>query len=112
ALAQADDYPNRGIRFISPVPPGGSVDTMARIIAEKLRAKWGQAFVVENRPGGGNIIGIEAVLQAAPDGYTYLFGPGSPVIINKLLYPNRTLDPETFEPVSVVATKPLVHVVH
>jgi len=112
AFASTDDYPNRPIRFIVSVPPGGSVDTMARIMAEKLRAKWGQPVVVENRPGAGNIIGIETVLQSPPDGYTLLFGPGSPVIINKLLNPNRTLDPETLEPVSEIATNPVVLVVH
>jgi len=112
AVAQTENYPTRTIRFISPVPPGGSVDTMARIIAEKLRVKWGQPVIIENRPGAGNIIGIEAVLQSAPDGYTFLFGPGSPVIVNRLLYPDRALDPETLEPVSAVATNPLVLVVH
>jgi tripartite-type tricarboxylate transporter receptor subunit TctC len=110
--ARAEDYPTRPIRFILPVPPGGSVDTMARIMAEKLRQKLGQPIIVENRPGAGNLIGIDAVLQAAPDGYTFLFGPGSPVIITKLLSPNRTLDNEALEPVSIVATNPVVHVVH
>ena len=112
ANAHAQDYPTRPIRLILPVPPGGSVDTMARIMAEKLRQKLGQPFIVENRPGAGNLIGIDAVLQAAPDGYTFLFGPGSPVIITKLLNPNRTLDNETLEPVSMIATNPVVHVVH
>lgn len=110
--ARAQDYPTRPVRFILPVPPGGSVDTMARIMAEKLRQKLGQPIIVENRPGAGNLIGIDAVLQAAPDGYTFLFGPGSPVIITKLLNPNRTLDNETLEPVSMIATNPVVLVVH
>jgi tripartite-type tricarboxylate transporter receptor subunit TctC len=110
--AQPEAYPSRPIRLILPVPPGGSVDTMARITAEKLRQKWGQAIVVENRPGASNTIGIEAVITAAPDGYTLLFGPGSPITINKLLFPNRALDPETLEPVSRIATNPVVLVVH
>ena len=66
ADAQAQDYPTRPIRFILPVPPGGSVDTMARIMAEKLRQKLGQPVIVENRPGAGNLIGIDAVLQPRP----------------------------------------------
>ena len=111
-MPEAQDYPTRPIRLILPVPPGGSVDTMARIMAEKLRQKLGQPVIVENRPGAGNLIGIDAVLTAAPDGYTFLFGPGSPVIITKLLSPNRTLDNETLEPVSMIATNPVVHVVH
>jgi tripartite-type tricarboxylate transporter receptor subunit TctC len=112
ASAQTEPYPSRPIRFILPVPAGGSVDTMARITAEKLRQKWGQPVVVENRPGASNTIGIEAVITAPPDGYTLLFGPGSPITINKLLFPNRPLDPETLEPVSRIATNPVVLVVH
>lgn len=112
SLGRADEFPSRTIRLILPVPPGGSVDTMARIVAEKLRVKWGQPVVVDNRPGAGNVIGIEAVLQAQPDGYTLLFGPGSPVIINKLLNPSRPMDPEALEPVSQVAINPVVHVIH
>jgi tripartite-type tricarboxylate transporter receptor subunit TctC len=112
AGARAETYPTRPIRFIVPVPPGGSVDAMARIMGEKLLAKLGQPIVVDNRPGASNAIGIEAVIGAAPDGYTILFGPGSPLIINKLLYPNRPLDPETLQPVSRIATNPVVLVVH
>jgi tripartite-type tricarboxylate transporter receptor subunit TctC len=110
--ARAADYPARTIKLITPVPPGGSVDTMARIIADKLQHKWGQSVIVENRPGGANTIGIEAVLTAAPDGYTLLFGPGSPIVINKLLYPNRPLDPEKLAPVSRIATNPILLVVN
>jgi len=110
--AQTGDYPNRTIRLITPVPPGGSVDTMARITADKLSKKFGQPVVVENRPGGSNIIGIEAVISAAPDGYTLLFGPGSTIIITKLLYPDRALNPDTLEPVSRLATNPVVLVVN
>jgi tripartite-type tricarboxylate transporter receptor subunit TctC len=105
--AQAD-YPNRTIRLITPVPPGGSVDTMARITADKLGKMFNQTVIVENRPGGSNIIGIEAVISAPPDGYTFLFGPGSTIIITKLLYPNRALNPDTLEPVSRIATNPVV----
>jgi tripartite-type tricarboxylate transporter receptor subunit TctC len=108
----ADDYPTRPVKLILPVPAGGSVDAMARIIAEKLRQKFNQPFIVENRPGASNAIGIDAVITAPPDGYTFLFGPGSPITINKLLFPNRALDPETLEPVSRVATNPVTMVVH
>lgn len=107
-IAAQTDYPSRTVRIITPVPPGGSVDTMARLMADQLGRKFQQSFIVENRPGGSNIIGIEAVLMAAPDGYTLLFGPGSTVVITRLLYPDRPLDPETLEPISRIATNPVV----
>ena len=54
------------IRFVVPVPPGGSVDAMARIIAQKLRIKWGHPVIIENKPGAGNLIGIDQVLPSKP----------------------------------------------
>ena len=111
-IAQSQEYPSRTIRMITPVPPGGSVDTMARIMADQLGRMFHQAVVVENRPGGSNMIGVDAVLNATPDGYTLLFGPGSTAILMHLLYPNRPLNPETLEPISRIATNPVVLVVN
>jgi tripartite-type tricarboxylate transporter receptor subunit TctC len=71
--ALAADYPSRPVRWIVPYPPGGTTDVLARIIAQWLSDKMGQQFLVENKPGGGNNIGTEAALTAAPDGYTMLF---------------------------------------
>jgi tripartite-type tricarboxylate transporter receptor subunit TctC len=110
--AQTDNYPSTAIRLITPVPPGGSVDTMARVVADKLGQKFRRSVIVENRPGGSNTLGIEAVLSAPPDGYTLLFGPGSTIIIMKLLYPNRPLNPDNLEPISRIATNPTVLVVN
>ena len=70
--AFAVDYPVRPVKWIVPYPPGGTTDVLARIIAQWLSEKMGQAFVVENKPGGGNNIGVEAVVTAPPDGYTML----------------------------------------
>jgi tripartite-type tricarboxylate transporter receptor subunit TctC len=112
-MAQADEqYPSRPIKFITSVPPGGSVDTLSRLVAEKLRQKWGQPVVVENRPGASNNIGMEAVVRAAPDGYTLLFSPGQPLIVNKLLFPKLAYDPDALVPVSRLATNPIVLAVH
>ncbi|HKN58927.1 MAG TPA: tripartite tricarboxylate transporter substrate-binding protein, partial [Gemmatimonadaceae bacterium] len=68
----AVDYPVRPVKWIVPYPPGGTTDVLARIVAVWLTEKMGQAFVVENKPGGGNNIGVEAVVTAPPDGYTML----------------------------------------
>jgi tripartite-type tricarboxylate transporter receptor subunit TctC len=72
ASAQASDYPARPVKWIVPYPPGGTTDVLARIVAQWLTEKMGQQFIVENKPGAGNNIGTEAVVNAAPDGYTML----------------------------------------
>ncbi len=70
--AFAVDYPVRPVKWIVPYPPGGTTDVLARIMAQWLSEKMGQAFVIENKPGGGNNIGVEMVVTAPPDGYTML----------------------------------------
>jgi tripartite-type tricarboxylate transporter receptor subunit TctC len=70
--APAETYPNKTIRYIVPYTPGAFNDTMGRIFAQKLQEAWGVPVVVENRPGGGTLIGTDAVAKAAPDGYTCL----------------------------------------
>ena len=70
--AQAANFPDRPIKLIVPFPPGGGTDVLARVIAQKLNEKWGQAIVVENQPGASGGIGTRAVVNAAPDGYTLL----------------------------------------
>src|SRR5262245_30874275 len=74
ALGQsvADKYPEKPIRIIVPFAPGGSVDTLGRLIAQRMSEHWGQTVIVENRPGAGNMIGTQAVATAPPDGYTLL----------------------------------------
>ena len=70
--AAAADYPSRPVRWVVPYPPGGTTDVLARIMAQWLSEKMGQQFIIENRPGAGNNIGTEAVVNAPPDGYTLL----------------------------------------
>src|SRR3954449_7952539 len=73
ALAQsAEKYPERQIRIIVPFAPGGSVDTLGRLLAQRMQENWGQSIVVEKRPGAANMIGTGAVATAPPDGYTLL----------------------------------------
>jgi tripartite-type tricarboxylate transporter receptor subunit TctC len=89
--AFAADYPTRPVHWIVPYPPGGSTDILARIIGGYLSEHLGQQFVIENRPGGGNNIGTEAVVRAAPDGYTVLLvNPAHG--INATLYPKLTFN--------------------
>lgn len=84
ALAQAQNYPNRPIRFVVGYPPGGATDILARLIGQRLSEKMGQQFIIENKPGAGNNIGTEAVANAEPDGYTVL-------LVNPANYINATL---------------------
>jgi tripartite-type tricarboxylate transporter receptor subunit TctC len=76
-IAWAQSYPTRPVRIVAPLPVGSSPDIRARIVAEQLTRIWGQQVVIENRPGGGGMIGAQAVLSASPDGYTLLYAPSS-----------------------------------
>lgn len=100
----AANYPNRPIRIIVSVPPGGGVDTVTRIVAEGLHKKFGQPVVVENKKGAGGNIGAEAVYTSTPDGYTLLASQPSPITTNVLLYKHMAFDPTKFEPVSIMTT--------
>ena len=86
-FAAAADYPAHSVRLIVSYPPGGTTDLLARLISAWLQDKLGQRFVVDNKPGGGNNIGVEFVVKSAPDGYTmFLVNPANG--INATLYKN------------------------
>lgn len=110
--AGAQDWPARGVRIIVPFPAGGSADLLPRIVGEKLAEKWGQAVVVENRPGAAGNIGADAVFKAEPDGYVLLSAPPPPLVINRLLYPKLSYDSTQFVPMTVIAAIPNVLLVH
>jgi len=86
--AAAQDYPSRPVRIIVPFAPGGSADVFGRYIAQRLQESMGQGFVVENRPGGGSVIGTDAVAKSAPDGYTLLLMSNTHTV-NESLIPNK-----------------------
>jgi tripartite-type tricarboxylate transporter receptor subunit TctC len=112
AAAQAEaDYPNRPVKIIVNVAPGGGVDTATRLIADKLRARLGQPFVIENRPGAGGNIGAEVVFAAEGDGYTLLASSPTPLAINGWLYKKLNFDPAGFESVALMSRIPNVLVV-
>jgi tripartite-type tricarboxylate transporter receptor subunit TctC len=111
--ARADDYPSRPIHLIVPFAAGGSADSTARVIASRVGKTIGQAIVVENRGGGGAIIGTEAVNKAEPDGYTLLLGQSGPISINPAVYANLPYDPvKDFAPICLTSTYPYVMVVN
>ena len=113
AAAQApDNWPSRPVKFIVPVPPGGAADVMARMIAEHLSAKLGQPVVVENRPGAGSTIGMQALAKSAPDGYTIGLGNIAANAIGPAVQPTPYDPIKDFAPGSLVGITPLVLVVN
>ncbi|HEU5273596.1 MAG TPA: tripartite tricarboxylate transporter substrate binding protein [Xanthobacteraceae bacterium] len=107
ANARADDaFPNRMVKIVVPAAAGSTTDTVARLLADKLARTWSQSVIVENIAGGAMNIGAERVAHAAPDGYTMLVCPPSPVSINQLLYRDIDYDPLKFTPVAMLAKIP------
>jgi tripartite-type tricarboxylate transporter receptor subunit TctC len=113
AAAQSTSYPNRAIRWIVPLPPGGGADIVARTVADRLSKNLGQQVIVDNRAGGGTVIGAELAARSAPDGYTWLLGTATTHAINASLVKKLPYDPvKDFAPVSLVAVLPQVFVAH
>jgi len=110
----AQAYPERVIRIVNPFPPGGSVDVMARLLAQKLTDNLGQQAIVENRAGAGGNTGAESVAKAEADGYTLLFSAPGPLVINQTLYAKGLpFDPaKDFAAVALFAVAPIVLMVH
>jgi len=111
ARAEEPNYPGRAVKIIVSAPPGGGVDIVARVIADRLAKLWGQPFVVENRPGAGGNLGSEAVAVAEPDGYTLLAAQPAPLTTNVVLYKRLNFDPAAFEPLAIMTSIPNVLVV-
>jgi tripartite-type tricarboxylate transporter receptor subunit TctC len=112
-VALADDYPSRPIRLIVPYAPGGGADAIGRIVAKRVSEIIGQPIVIENRGGGGAILGTEAVKNADPDGYTLLVGQSGPISINPAVYKNLRYDPvKDFAPVTMTTAYPYILVVN
>jgi tripartite-type tricarboxylate transporter receptor subunit TctC len=107
--AQAQSFPSRVITMVVPLPAGGTADLLCRFAAEKIGAGLGQQVVVENRPGGaGARVGTEQVQRSAPDGHTLLCAPQLTLTIAHLVFGKSGYDTRNLEPVSVLATYPLI----
>jgi tripartite-type tricarboxylate transporter receptor subunit TctC len=102
--AAAQNYPDRSVHMIVAFPAGGTIDTLARIISQKLSEKWGKSVLVENRPGAGGNIGAATAARASPDGYTLHFGAQT-LAVNVTIAPQEGFDPvKDFDPIILVAT--------
>jgi tripartite-type tricarboxylate transporter receptor subunit TctC len=110
ALAQAD-YPNHPVKVIVPSTPGGGSDTFARLVAQHLSEALGQQFYVENRPGGGTLIGMEAAAHSAPDGYTLYLAP-STITLLPLVKKKMPVSLASFDPISLAVILPQALVIN
>jgi tripartite-type tricarboxylate transporter receptor subunit TctC len=107
ALAQGD-YPNKPIKVVVTVPAGGGVDTVTRLVTERMRTIVGQPFVVENKGGAGGNIAADFVFNSDPDGYTVMTTQPAPITTNVVLYKSLTFDPTQFSPIAIMSSAPNV----
>src|SRR5438093_10643985 len=111
--AGAQTYPTRTINLVVPYPPGGGVDAMARVVAEKLSGALGQQVVVDNRAGGSGLVGTRAFIKSPPDGYTLFLGHTGSISINPSLYAGAGFDPrKDFAPIGLIASLPVSFLAH
>ncbi|HYD56811.1 MAG TPA: tripartite tricarboxylate transporter substrate binding protein [Burkholderiales bacterium] len=111
--AAAQKYPDKPVRVINPFPSGGSGDTVARIVFEKVGASMGASFIIESRAGGGGVIGTEYVAKQAPDGYTLVWGTSSTMAVNPGIRKDLPYHPERdFTPVVMIVKAPWLLLVH
>ena len=110
--AAAQDYPSRPVRIIVPFAPGGSADVYGRAIAQRLQESLGQNFIIDNRPGGGSVIGTDAVAKAAPDGYTLLLMSNTHTVNESLIVNKPFVLTRDFVPIAPISYSDLVLVTH
>ncbi|MFO1307102.1 MAG: tripartite tricarboxylate transporter substrate binding protein [Burkholderiales bacterium] len=111
--AAAQPFPSKPVKLVIPFPPGGSLDNVGRLIAQKLSEAWGQQVVIENKPGAGGNIGADLVAKSPADGYTVVMGALSTHAVNPSLYPTMPYDAvRDFAPISLVAITPNVLIVN
>ncbi len=109
ARAQAAAWPQRPVKWIVSQPAGAGPDILARFVAEQAGRAWGQPVVVENRPGGQNVIGAQAAARSAPDGYTFFYGTTAAMVTNAFTFKTLPYDPDKdFIPVALIGRSPFV----
>ena len=105
--AQSTAWPDKPIKFVLSQPPGSGPDNVARLLGERLAKSLGQSIVIDNKPGGQNVIGAQAAARSAPDGYTFYFATTAALITNALLFKQLAYDPQKdFVPVAFIARSP------
>jgi tripartite-type tricarboxylate transporter receptor subunit TctC len=109
AQGQNSQWPNRPVKWIVSQPAGAGPDILARFLAEQMSRAWGQTVVVENRPGGQNVIGAQAAAKSSADGYTFFYGTTAAMVTNAFTFKTLPYDPEKdFTPVALIGRSPFV----
>ncbi len=112
-LAWAQEFPSRAVRFVVASGPGGSTDSLARLVGERVAQSWQQPLVYDNRPGAGGLIAGEVAARASPDGHTMLFSTSAAIAVSVSLYQKIPYDPvKDFAPIVRVATQPYMLIAH
>lgn len=111
ALAAQQNYPNKPIRWVTPYPPGGSTTALSRLVGEKLSEAFGRPVIIDNRPGGNTVIGVDTVAKATPDGYTILLGGNTQIVLNLLMRPPYDIFRD-FAPVTILVKTNYILVVN
>ncbi len=111
AHAAQQNYPTKPIRWVTPYPPGGSTTALSRLVGEKLSEAFGRPVIIDNRPGGNTMIGVDVVAKAAPDGYTILLGSNTQIVLNLLMRPPYDIFRD-FAPVTILAKTNYILVVN
>jgi tripartite-type tricarboxylate transporter receptor subunit TctC len=112
-IAQAQNWPDRPVKFISSQAAGGGTDMIGRLVADQLSAKIGQPIVYENRPGGGNVIGTQAAARSAPDGYTFFYATAAALVTDPHTYKSLPYDPmKAFDVISSIAEASFMVLAH
>ncbi|MDF3881130.1 Bug family tripartite tricarboxylate transporter substrate binding protein [Cupriavidus basilensis] len=103
------EFPDRPIRLVVPFPPGGSVDSVARLVSVQLSERLKEQVVIDYKPGAATIVGAETVARSAPDGYTLLLGTSTTFVVNPIIYPKLNYNPDTsFDPIGMLGSNSLV----
>src|SRR4051812_1214043 len=109
APAFAQSWPAKPVRLVLSQPPGSSPDILARLLTERLSRQWKQTVIVENRPGGQNIVGAQVAARAAPDGYTFYYATTAALVVNVYTFKSLPYDPrKDFVPVTMIGLSPFV----
>ena len=113
AFAQSPAWPSKPVRVVVPAPPGSSLDVVARLLGERLKERWGQPVMVENKPGAGGMLGVDVAAKAAPDGHVLAVGFNGPVAFAPFMYRKMPYDPaKDLVPVVMTTLQPNVLAVH
>ncbi len=112
SVGSASAFPDRPVRIIVPFAPGGVTDLAARFIGQQLSSRWGQSVIIENRTGGGGMVGVDAGIRAEPDGHTLLMATNGELVVRPAISAKLLFNPDSLMPIAMVASTPYLWAAH